>query len=76
MNRGLVEEPGRFVNGGLANGSFPLTPAISMNRWNSNVSAAGLRHSRGPSSRQTNCFLRMAWHRTATAVVLIRNLRD
>jgi hypothetical protein len=38
--------------------------------------AAGLRHSRGPWRCQTNCFLRIGWHGTATAAVLIRNLRD
>jgi hypothetical protein len=72
MNRGLVDVTGCFVNDGLVDDLFPLTPTLSlgerekktrrftipmheggtqrlfMNRRSSNVSAAGLRHSRGP----------------------------
>jgi hypothetical protein len=30
MNCGLVGGPGKCVNGGVANGPFPLTPALSL----------------------------------------------
>jgi hypothetical protein len=46
MNRGLMEGPAGFVNGGLANGPFPLTPALSL----------GERETRGSTGSRSRCM--------------------